>query len=240
LRACFCSHWFLVAFALAGSLAVADAQEAARATIETTGESSVSAKPDFAAISIGVQSAGKAAQATLADNSRATAALIEALKGAGVEAKDIQTSDFRIWPQTPSNPKNGVEPPVILGYAVSNRVTFTQRDLARLGEVIDKAVAAGGNVIGGVTFGVANASLLLDQARGAALADARRKAEIYAGEAGVKLGGLVELEETGGPAPVYGRAMSVAAAPPIEPGESKLTVGVRARFEIAPAAPSKP
>lgn len=226
-------HSLLVALMLASSLGVARADDAARATIETIGESTVAAKPDFAVITVGVQTAGKAAQAALADNSKATAAVLEALKSAGVEAKDIQTSDFSIWPQMSSAGKSGAEPTGIVGYAVSNRVTVTLHDLTRLGDVLDKAVAAGANAINGIQFGVANASLLVDEARKAAFADARRKAELYAAEAGVKLGALAGLDETGGAAPIYAAPASLSVSrTQIEPGQSRLSVGVRARFEI--------
>ena len=224
----------LVALMLACSLGVARGDEAARPTIETTGESTVSAKPDFATITIGVQSGGKAAQAVLADNSKATAAVIEILKSAGVEAKDIQTSDFSIWPQTSGAVRGSGEPTGIVGYTVSNHVKVTLRDLTRLGDVLDKAVSAGANSVNGVQFGVANASVLLDEARKAALADARRKAEIYAVEAGVKLGGMASLEETNGaPAPYPMSAGLERTNVPIEAGERTLSVGVRVRFEIA-------
>jgi uncharacterized protein YggE len=218
------------------------ADEPARPYIETTGESSASAKPDIAVVTIGVQSVAEAAQAALADNSKATQGVIDAVKSAGVDAKDIQTSDFSIWPRMSIPGKNDTKPPAIVGYTVANRVTVTEHDIARLGDVLDKAVSAGANSINGVQFGVTDASKLLDEARKAAFADARRKAEIYAAEAGVKLGPLIELDETGAPAPMMYRHAAVApasiAAAPIEAGESKLTVSVRARFEIAPA--SKP
>lgn len=228
----------LLVLTLAVPLA-AHADEPARPYIETNGESWVSAKPDFAVVTIGVQSADRAAQGALASNSKATAAVIEAAKGAGIDAKDIQTADFSIWPRMSSPGKNETEPPAILGYTVSNHVTVTAHDIARLGDLLDKAVAAGANSINGVEFGVADASKLLDAARKDAFADARRKAEVYAAEAGVKLGALIELDETGAPAPLLRHRAAVpmaAAAPPIEAGESKLTVGVRARFEIAPGA----
>jgi uncharacterized protein YggE len=222
----------VAALILACSLGVARAEDAARPTIEASGEGTVSAKPDYAMIVIGVQSNSKTAQAALADNSKATANLIEALKGAGIEAKDIQTSNFSIWPQM-----SGVgraEPTTIIGYNVSNHVRTTIRDVTRLGEILDKAVTAGANSVNGIHFGLANASALLDEARKAAFADAKRKAELYAGEAGVKLAGIASLEETGAnPMPFVMAASDARANAPIEAGESKLSVGVRVRFEIA-------
>jgi uncharacterized protein len=222
----------IVALMLACPLGVARAEDAARPTIEATGESTVSAKPDYATIVIGVQSNSKNAQAALADNSKATANLIEALKGAGIEGKDIQTSDFSIWPQMTGVGR--AEPTTISGYSVSNHVRTTIRDVTRLGEILDKAVASGANSVNGIHFGIANSSALLDQARKAAFADAKRKAELYANEAGVKLAGIASLEETGaGPAPFAVSAGLERANAPIEAGESKLSIGVRVRFEIA-------
>jgi uncharacterized protein len=224
----------LVALMLACSLGAARADDATRPAIETTGEASIAAKPDFATITIGVQSAGKTAQAALADNSKATAALIEALKNDGIAANDIQTSDFSIWPQMASGPRGGPEPTAIVGYTVSNRVKATERDLMRLGDVLDKAVTAGANSVNGIQFGLVNESALLDDARKTAFADARRKAELYAAAAGVKLAGLLSLEETSASAPAFLKTHSLErASVPIETGESALSLAVRARFEIA-------
>ena len=227
-------HALIVALILACSLGVARAEDAARPTIEAAGEGTVSAKPDYATIVLGVQSNSKNAQAALADNSKATTSLIEALKGAGIEAKDLQTSDFSIWPQTSTAGRSGGEPTTIVGYNVSNHVRTTIRDVTRLGEILDKAVMAGANSVNGIHFGIANSSALLDEARKAAFADAKRKAELYANEAGVKLAGIASLEETGAnPAPFAVSAGLERANVPIESGESKLSIGVRVRFEIA-------
>lgn len=223
---------FLIAATLAIHAGDARAEDAPRPTIETTGESTISAKPDFATITIGAESVGKSAQAALAENSKATAVVIESLKVEGVEAKDIQTSDFSIAPQMSNVGRSGGEAAIVVGYAVSNRVRATVRDLTRLGDLLDKAVSAGANSINSVQFGIANSSVLLDAARKAAFADARRKAALYAEEAGVKLGPLASLEETGAATPVYARTVALAAAP-IESGQASLSVSVRARFEIA-------
>jgi uncharacterized protein YggE len=181
-----------------------------------------------------VQSNARNAQAALADNSKTTANLIETLKAAGIESKDIQTSDFSIWPQVSNVGRAGGDPTTIVGYSVSNHVRTTIRDVTKLGEILDRAVTAGANSVNGIHFGIANSSALLDEARKAAFADAKRKAELYASEAGVKLAGIASLEETGaGPAPFAVSASLERASVPIEAGESKLTIGVRVRFDIA-------
>jgi uncharacterized protein YggE len=126
------------------------------------------------------------------------------------------------------------EPTAIVGYSVSNHVRTTIRDVTRLGEILDKAVTAGANSVNGIHFGVANSSALLDDARKAAFADAKRKAELYASEAGVKLAGIASLEETSAnPAPFAVSGGLERANVPIEAGESKLGIGVRVRFDIA-------
>jgi uncharacterized protein YggE len=119
---------------------------------------------------------------------------------------------------------------------VSNALTVMVRDIPRLGALLDKAVAGGANSVYGVSFGYNNASALLDLARPLAVADARRKAEIYANAGGARIGRLMVLTEEAGRQPpvAFSRAYATAAAAPtpIEAGENKLTVTVTARFEL--------
>ncbi len=205
--------------------------------VEVTGEASVSATPDFARVTLGVTTTGKDAREAAAANAKAVNALISVIKGEGIAPADIQTSSLSIAPQF-SNPRSGgSSEPSIVGYSVSNMVTVTVRDLSRLGSLIDKAVEAGANAMYGVAYGENDPSGLLDKARPLAVADARRKAEIYAGAGGAKVGRLMELSEQGGAQPMqFARrayAQSAAAAPtPIEAGEDRLTVSVTARFEL--------
>ena len=138
-----------------------------------------------------------------------------------------------------SNPRsNQQEAPTITGYNVSDTVTVIVRDIARLGALLDKAVEAGANAMYGIAFGQNDPSALLDKARPLAVADARRKAEIYASAGGAKLGRLMELNEETAPQPVvyptraYAQNAASAAPTPIEPGQDKLTVVITARFEL--------
>ncbi len=120
--------------------------------------------------------------------------------------------------------------PTIVGYHASNRVTIRLRDVTRIANVIDTLVGAGANDIGGVNFMVSQASKLLDQAREQAVADARRKAEIYAKAAGVTL----SISEEGSPGPVPFRKMvgGMAASAPIAQGEETLAVTVSVSWAI--------
>jgi uncharacterized protein YggE len=205
--------------------------------VEVSGEGSVSAAPDFARVTLGVTTTAKDAREAMAANAKSANALVQLIKSEGVAPADIQTSGLSISPifaqQSPATQANA---PTITGYSVSDNVTVIVRDIPRLGALLDQAVAAGANTIYGIGFGENNPSALLDKARPLAVADARRKAEIYAAAGGARIGRLMELTEEASAAPLafapraYARA---AAAPtPIEAGEDKLTVTVRARFEL--------
>ncbi len=160
-----------------------------------------------------------------------------ALKGAGLEDKDYQTSRLSLQPQYAPN-RPGPSP--IVGYRASNRVSIKLHDVAKVASVIDTLVAAGANDVGNINFTVSQASKLLDDAREKAIADARRKAEIYARAAGVTLGAPISISEEGAPAPVF-RARMMAAAPmatstPIAQGEETLSVTVAVSWAIKAAA----
>ena len=206
--------------------------------IEVTGEGAVMAAPDFARVTLGVTTTGKTAGDAMEANAKAANGLVSLLKAEGIAPADIQTSNISISPMFAHEQPAQTRAPAITGYSISNNVTVTLRDLPRLGSLLDKAVAAGANSAYGVSFGHNDLSALLDNARPLAVADARRKAELYASAGGARLGRLMTLTEESGPqAPVAfaSRAYVQAAAPtPVEAGEDKLTVTVTARFELTP------
>jgi hypothetical protein len=204
--------------------------------VEVSGQGSVSAAPDFAQATLGVTTTGKTAGEAMAANAKAANALVSLIKAEGVAPADIQTSDVSISPMFSEPSPGQTTPQTIIGYSVSNNVNVMVRDIPRLGPLLDKAVAAGANSIYGIGFGHNNPSALLDKARPLAVADARRKAEIYASAGGARIGRLMVLTEEAGRQPpvAFSRAYAAgAAAPtPIEAGEDKLTVTVTARFEL--------
>jgi uncharacterized protein YggE len=204
--------------------------------VEISGEGSVSAAADFARVTLGVTSTGKNAGEAMAANAKAANALVSLVKAEGVAPADIQTSELSISPMFSQAPPGQQTAPTITGYSVSNNLTVTLRDIPRLGALLDKAVAAGVNSIYGIGFGHNDPSALLDKARPLAVADARRKAEIYATAGGARIGRLMVLtEEAGRQMPVAFSRTFAAGAPaptPIEAGEDKLTVTVIARFEL--------
>jgi uncharacterized protein YggE len=213
------------------------AQSDLPAAISVSGEGTVSVPPDLAQIDAGVASDAKTAKEAAEANNVAMGKVLAALKGAGIDEKDYQTSRLSLQPQYAPN-RSG--PQAVTGYRASNRVTIKVHDLAKVASVIDTLVAAGANDIGNVGFTVSQPSKLLDEAREKAVADARRKAEIYAKAAGVTLGAPLDITEGGAPTPMF-RSKMVAAAPmavagtPIAQGEETLSVSVSITWAIKPA-----
>jgi uncharacterized protein len=207
------------------------------AAISVTGEASISVPPDLAQIDAGVASDAKSAREASEANNAAMSKVLAALKGAGIDEKDTQTSRLSLQPQYAQNRPgySGSGPSVITGYHAANRVTVKLHDIAKVAGVIDTLVAAGANDIGNIGFSVSQASKLLDEARDKAVADARRKAEIYAKAAGVTLGAPLSIAEGGAPAPVFRSKMAMpmaATSVPVAPGEETLSVNVSVTWAI--------
>ena len=228
----------LVAAIAAGTLLAgpALAQTAPPAMISVTGEATVSVPPDLAQIDAGVTTEAKTAREASDANNAAMGKVLLALKGAGIEEKDYQTSRLSLQPQSAPN-RTGTGPSAIVGYRASNHVTIRLRDVTKVANVIDTLVAAGANDIGGINFTVSQASKLLDDAREQAIADARRKAEIYAKAAGVTLGAPLSISEGSTPVPIPYRRMAagMAAAAPVAQGEETLQVTVAVSWAIKQA-----
>jgi uncharacterized protein len=230
-------HLTVLAVAIAAGTLVAApalAQDMPPAAISVTGEAMVSVPPDLAVVDGGVSSEAKTAREASEANNAAMAKVLAALKGAGIDAKDIQTS--RLSLQLQSAP-NRTGPSAVAGYRASNRVTIRVRDVAKVANVIDTLVGAGANEIGGINFMVSQASKLLDEAREQAVADARRKAEIYAKAAGVTLGAPLSISEEGSPGPMPFRKMAagMAVSAPVAQGEETLQVTVSVSWAIKQA-----
>jgi uncharacterized protein YggE len=201
--------------------------------ISVSGEATVSVPPDMAEIDGGFTSEAKTAHEASDASNAAMGKVLLALKAAGIEPKDIQTSRLSLQPQTQNAP-NRSAPPTIVGYRASNHVTIRLRDVTKVASVIDMLVGAGANDIGGINFLVSAASKLLDEARAQAFADARRKAEIYAKAAGVTLGTPLSISEGSASAPVFRSKMAMApmAAAPVALGEETLSVSVNVSWAI--------
>jgi uncharacterized protein YggE len=191
--------------------------------------------PDQAELSTGVVTQGRNAAAALTANARAMNAVFAALKAAGIAEKDIQTTSVSVSPQyTESKPG---QPARIASYEVTDTVHVVVHGLDKLGATIDALVGAGSNQIDGPNFSIADPKPLLAKAREDAVKDATEKAQTLARAAGVTLGPILSINESGGyspPQPVRAMAfMAKAEAPtPVAAGEQSVTANVSITWEI--------
>lgn len=215
----------------AGPAMSADADKLERSvSVSTSG--TVAAEPDIAYISTGVVTEADTAKDAIARNSAVMTKVIDGLKAAGLAARDIQTSALSVDPRY-TQAKEG-RPGSISGYRVMNQVRLTVRDVKRLGEVLDAGIALGANQVSGISFDVANGETLKDEARKQAMANAKRRAELYATAAGVQLGAVVRISETveDDVRPMVGARKAMAANVPIEAGTRTLTVEVHVTYAL--------
>src|SRR5579885_2474362 len=208
---------------------LAPATHAAERLITVIGQATVSVAPDTAIMRIGVTSHGASAREASDANAKQMTGVMNAIKNSGVNARDLQTSQLSIQPQYDAG-KPG--PARLLGFQVTNQLTVKIHDIEKVPAVLDRAIAAGANEMSGIEFVVSEQSKLLDQARDEAIADARRKAELYAKAAGAKLGRVVSISEEGAPAPPHPVATMRAAAVPAAPGEQTLRATVSVSYEL--------
>ncbi len=219
------------AFMIAAAALALPAQ-AAEKLVTVTGQGTMSVAPDTAMIRIGVTSQGKTAKDASDSNAKQMTAVMTAIKNSGIAERDIRTSRLSLQPQYEN--KSGTTR--LLGFRVTNQLTVTIRNIATLPAILDRAIAAGANEMSGIEFVVSEQSKLLDQARDAAIADAHRKATLYAKAAGAKLGRVVAIIEQGASAPPRPLAAmrAGAAAVPVAPGEQQLRATVSVSYELVP------
>lgn len=222
------------ALALSTALALPFATPAlAEATITVTGEASIATTPDMATVSLGVTTEGATAAEAMAANSKALTAVIDRLKAAGIAEHDLQTANLSLNPNWTGYDSGST--PKITNYMAMNMLNVRVRDLAVLGAVLDASIADGANTLNGITFELAAPRPVQDEARKAAMQDATAKANLYATAAGVKLGkiaSIAEVQNYGGPMPVFMEAK--AASPvPVASGQIALQSQVTVVYEIA-------
>lgn len=207
------------------------AEDAMPPMINVTGEGVVEAAPDIATLMIGVTTQGDTAAAALTANSTALEAVLARLTAAGIEPRDLQTSNLSINPNWTTNASSMSE---ISGYIASNMLTVRVRKLDTLGAVLDAAVTDGANTLNGLTFGLADPAPVLNEARREAVTDARAKAELLAAAAGVKLGKVISISDTvasAEPMPMF-RAEASAGMVPIASGELGISATVQIFYAI--------
>ena len=197
-------------------------------SITVTGTGMVTLTPDIAYISTGVHTQNASAKDATAENNTQAQAVMAAIKGFGVAEKDIQTTNFSIYPQQQFD-SNGKQ--TVILYMVDNTVYVTVRDLSKLGDLLDATVSSGANNISSIQFDVADKTGALSQARLAAVTDAHKQADELTKATGVSLGEVQTISYYDSTAPItvqYSKADSLSAAPsvPVSAGSMQISTTV--------------
>jgi uncharacterized protein YggE len=205
-------------------------------TITVIGTGRASVQPDLADLRLGVTITAPTVESARSANSSTLAAVIAKLKAIGIEDRDLQTSIVSVSPQYDYSREGA--PPRLAGYTFSNLVAAVVRDIERVGDAIDAALTAGATNVDHIAFRVADQSAAEREAREAAVADARLKAETFAAAAGVKIEGVAAIVESGAPIPYpmpVAERMAYAvkdASTPIEPGTNEVVATVTIAYLI--------
>lgn len=241
----------LVRAALVGALLSAPAHAAfaqdagaayyTHSTLNLSAEGEARVAPDMATINLGVMTEAQTASVAMDQNAARMNAVIAALRRAGIEERNIQTSSLNLNAQYDYRQN---ESPVLRGYRAENQVTIRVLDLDRLGQALDAVVAAGSNQINGISFGLQDPTEAENRARMDAVRALREKADLYAAATDHRITRMLSLSEGGGYAPqppmpmMAARNFAVAeSATPVQSGEMSVKVNISAVYLVAPNRP---
>jgi uncharacterized protein YggE len=203
--------------------------------VEGTGE--VKSEPDEGWIDLAVETQAPTAKAAGEENARRMERVISALTAAGIPRKEIDTRHYTVFPEY-SQPEPYSEPK-LRGYRASNTLSVHMRELARMGEIIDRALGAGANRVDGVRFALSKEDAVRAEALRQAVERARRTAEVLASALGVRLGPVLDASTMAEVPHVYPARMALEAvktgsAPtsPILPEEQTITARVTIIYAI--------
>ncbi|MFH0830941.1 MAG: SIMPL domain-containing protein [Parcubacteria group bacterium] len=207
--------------------------------LSSTGEGRVNATPDRAEITLGVESHAPDAAAASDQNNTKANAIIEAIKGLGIRDAEIQTINVGVFPEYDFGDASGTEPKVT-GYVATNTVVVKTNSIDKVSDVVDASIDAGSNQVQGInfTFTAELRNKLEEEARRAALEDARSKAEVIAQVSGVSLGKVIAITESSTPEfPIaYAESSSGGGGDvkttPVEPGTSEVVISVSVTYKI--------
>jgi len=213
-----------------------DGSQSGRITVSGTGTAEIA--PDMAIINLSVVEQADTARDALDANTSAMSEVLEAMKGAGIEERDLQTAMFQIMPRYENKRKGQAYEQEIIGYEVRNSLTVRVRDLTKLGSVLDRSVTLGVNQGGAVQFTNDDPSAAIEDARTKAMQNAIAKARLLTETAGIGLGAVLEINEHDAqpqPRAVARADMALASSAevPIAAGENSYAVTVNVTWELA-------
>jgi len=205
--------------------------------ITVSGEGKATGQPDIALLSLGISTLRPTVAEARDEAASTMEKVIDAVKGNGVAEKDIQTTQYSIYPEYDYSI---VASQKLLGYRITNTVIIKVRDIDKTSDVLDSATAAGGDLtqVQDITFTIDEPDALRDEAREDAVKDAKARAQRLADTAGVKLGDPISITEGSVSSPVpmrdalLGGAAEADTATPIQPGELDINLTVQVVFAI--------
>ncbi len=208
-------------------------QHGPRRSISVQGLGVVTARPDMAVLHAGVTSQAPSAKAALSEHNNIMSNLLVTLTKFGLAERDIQSRQADLRAIYPNRGQPDAMPAPI-AFRATGTVRIRLRQIDRLGDLLDRMTAAGVNNLSGLRFAIAEPAPLRDEARKRAVQDARRRAQLYAAEAGVQLGPVLQISEGGavGPRPEFRALAASNAGGALTPGESEISVAVNVVFAI--------
>ena len=234
---------FLVTLIIAKAIDIRDKIQITGNTITVSDTGEIYAKPDLALTTFSVITEAKTVGEALSENTKKMNAVIDFVKGQGVEAKDLKTTGFYIYPRYEYQ-KVETEiypyPPgkrVLVGYEVTQSLEVKIRNMEKIGDIIEGATEAGANQVGDLQFTIDKQDELKAQARTQAIEKAKTKAKELASQLGVKLVRIINFSESS-QLPYYPLRLEAAApeaggeVPQIETGENKISITVTLTYEI--------
>jgi uncharacterized protein YggE len=218
-------------------VAEAAASTTSERSITVVGTGKVTGKPDIARVTVGIETQAPSLQTAVDDNKAKMNSLLDTLKKLGLADQDIRTSNYSVYTERVSPPAAGAEASTDqMIYHVTNQVDVAVRDVDQIGDVLDKAVAAGANNIYGVNFSVEDTAKLEADARAKAVADGQARAEELAQLNGVQLGEVLTVSEVvGGAVPLYREAamgLGAGGGTPVEPGELEMSSSIQITYAV--------
>ena len=234
IRTLFCASLLALAIPAAAAAQAETSQRIDGTRLDIVAIGEVTRVPDVARISAGVSTQAPSATEAIRLNAARMNAVRDALRRAGIADRDIQTSNLSLQPQY-RYAEN--QPPVLTGYQAANEVSIRFREIAQTGRILDALVAQGANQISGPMLEIDRPESALDEARIAALASARARAELYARALGMQVRRILWVSESGMAGPPMPRPMAVLRAQAgqvanIDPGEQRLSVALTVSFEL--------
>ena len=232
---------FLVSLFCSTVIDIRDKIQKSENTITVSDTGTIYTKPDLALATASVVTEKKTVVEAMQENAKKMNAVIEVIKGLGVEDKDLKTTSFNIYPRYEWYEATEIYPSgrrVLVGYEITQSLQIKIRDMGKIGTIIEAATDAGANEVSDLQFTVDEEDALKAQARAEAINKAKAKAKELAGQLGIKLVRIINFSESGAMPYFYSTkeaapsGMGGGETPQIETGENKIEVTVSITYEI--------